>query len=411
MQNPPYDLAGDDKSTRKDRLYYLDWMRVFAILVVFLHHCGKIFDYHTSVVFNDIRSLFLSAFREFNFLWIMPLFFVISGASVYFSFRPAGTGKFVKSKIRRLLIPLLLVGTFLINPVYVFIERLFEGRAVGGFFGWYPHYFEGMYGFGGNFMPLGMGDYLWYLQSLFVYSLILLPLFMISKKTGASLLTKLSVLFKKPWALFLLFLPISASAAAFELLGLGDMRVMGDWDPGSYLLFFIYGYLIFSNTKIQEMVAKYSTAYLVAALILTALYLDSHFGVHLRIPGVTRHDLLNNGSLYPLDHSAWAAVEAFRGLLGWCWILGLLGLGRRLLNIENAFVGRANEAVLPFYILHHSVIYVVGFYVIQWSGGVGMKYFAISVISFVIIVAVYELLIRRINVLRLLFGMKPVRSV
>ena len=410
MRNPLHAPAGNDKSTRAERLYYLDWMRVFAILVVFLHHCAKIFDYHTSVVFNDSRSLVLSAFREFNFLWIMPLFFVISGASVYFSFRPAGTWKFVKSKIRRLLIPLLLIGTFLINPVYVFIERLFDGKAEGSFFGWYPHYFEGMYGFGGNFMPLGMGDYLWYLQSLFVYSLILLPLFMLSKKTGKSLLSKLSVCFEKPWALFLLFLPISASAAAFEILGMGDIRVMGDWDPGSYLLFFIYGYLIFSNAKIQETITKHSTAYLAAALFLTALYLDSHFGIHLRIPGVTRHDLLNNGALHPLDHFAWAAVEAFRGLLGWCWILGLLGLGRRFLNFKNSYISRANEGVLPFYILHHSVIYVVGFYVIQWSSGVGIKFFMISVISFMIIVALYEIPVRRIDPLRFLFGMKPVRS-
>ena len=150
---------------------------------------------------------------------------------------------------------------------------------------------------------------------------------------------------------------------------------MGDWDPGSYLLFFIYGYLIFSNEKIQETITKYGTVYLVAASILTALYLDSHFGVHLRIPGVTRHDLLNNGALYPMDHSAWAAVEAFRGLLGWCWILGLLGLGRRLLNVENKFIGRSNEGVLPFYILHHSVIYVIGFYIIQWGSSVGIKFF------------------------------------
>ncbi|MFX0202185.1 MAG: hypothetical protein ACFFCW_39235, partial [Candidatus Hodarchaeota archaeon] len=260
--------------------------------------------------------------------------------------------------------------------------------------------------FGGNFAPLGQGTHLWYLEFLFIYSLILLPLFIRSKKLGISYLSKLSVHFEKPWALFFLFLPISASAAVFEIIGLGGVRVMGGWDPISFLLFFSYGYLIFSNARILERIKKYSTIYLAVALILTALYVDSHFGVNLKIPGVTRHDLLNNGALLPLNHSVWTVVQAFRGLLAWCWIIGLLGLGRRFLNFNNKFVVYANEAVLPFYILHHTVIYVIGFYVIQWSSGIGIKYFIIAITSFTMIMAIYEILIRRINVLRFLFGMK-----
>jgi hypothetical protein len=181
---------------------------------------------------------------------------------------------------------------------------------------------------------------------------------------------------------------------------------MGGWDPISYLLFFSYGYLIFSNTRIQETIKKYNTTFLVGALILTALYVDSHFGVNLKIPGVTRHDLLKDGASLPLNHSIWIAVQALRGLLGWCWIIGLLGLGRRFLNFNNKFLVYANEAVLPFYILHHTIIYIIGFYVIQWSSGVGTKFLMISIVSFVAIMALYEILVRRVSILRILFGMR-----
>ena len=132
----------------------------------------------------------------------------------------------------------------------------------------------------------------------------------------------------------------------------------------------------------------------------------SIFGFVLEIPGLTSYDLSNDGASLPLNESLWAAVQALRGLLAWCWIIGLLGLGRRFLDFHNRFLAHANEAVLPFYILHHSIIYVVGFYVIQWNGSVAIKFVAISIVSFAIIVAIYEILIRPINVLRFLFGMK-----
>ncbi|MFC2001585.1 acyltransferase family protein [Chloroflexota bacterium] len=398
--------ASPQVATGATRLYYMDWLRVFAILLVFLVHSSKIFDYHTTVVFNTVRSPVLSAFRDFSLLWIMPLFFVLSGAAVFLAGRSDKPGEFIRSRFLRLLVPLIIIGTFIINPLYVYIERLSSGEAVSGFFQWYPQYFNGIYGFGGNFAPLGQGTHLWYLEFLFIYSLILLPLFVRSKKQGTSFLSRLSIHFEKPWALLFLFLPISAVAATFEIFGLGGVRVMGGWDPISYIFFLSYGYMIFSNAKIGETIKKYSPIYLAVAIILTALLLASHFGFILKIPGLTRHDLLNDSALLPLNQSWWVAVQALRGLLGWCWIIGLLGLGRRFLNFNLKFLTYANEAVLPFYILHHTVIYIIGYYVIQWNLGIAPKFFIIVIASFIAIMAIYELLVRRINVLRFLFGMR-----
>ena len=120
MQNQPSTFTENGKTARIDRLYFLDWLRVFAILLVFLVHCSKIFDYHTTVVFNTVRSPILSAFRDFSLLWIMPLFFVLSGAAVFLSKGSDKTGEFIKSRVLRLLVPLIFIGTFIINPLYVF---------------------------------------------------------------------------------------------------------------------------------------------------------------------------------------------------------------------------------------------------------------------------------------------------
>ena len=405
MKNGPFTFTETGHAIQTERLYYLDWLRIFAILSVFLHHCDKIFDYHTTDLFNTTTSFAPSLHREFNSLWMMPLFFIISGASVYYSLKSRNAGGFVKERILRIAVPLVFVGTFVMNPLQVYITRLFHGHFSGGFFQWYPHYFQGFWPVG-NFAPFGIGTHLWYLMSLFLFSLILLPVFIPRRKTGASVISRISNFFVNPWALFLLFIPLSAASAFFEAMGLGEIRVMGHWDQLSYLFFFGYGYLIFSNTRIQETIKKYGTFFLVAALILTALYLDAHFGVNLKIPGLAEHDFLKVDASLPPSHSVSIAVQAFRGLIGWCWIIGLLGLGRRFLNFSNKYLDYANEAILPFYILHHTMIFIVGYYIIQWSSSVGTKYFMIAILSFAAIMAIYEVLIRRVSIVRILFGMK-----
>jgi glucans biosynthesis protein C len=79
---------------------------------------------------------------------------------------------------------------------------------------------------------------------------------------------------------------------------------------------------------------------------------------------------------------------------------------KSILNRNARFLSYANEAVLPFYILHQTVIIVIGYYIVQWDTGVGLKYLAISTASFIVIMLIYEILVKRFNVLRFLFGMK-----
>ena len=54
-------------------------------------------------------------------------------------------------------------------------------------------------------------------------------------------------------------------------------------------------------------------------------------------------------------------------LASWSCIFALLGIVRRYLTFSNPFLSYANEAVLPFYILHQPVILSVGFFVAGWA--------------------------------------------
>ncbi|MFC1904583.1 acyltransferase family protein, partial [Chloroflexota bacterium] len=106
--------------------------------------------------------------------WMMPLFFIVSGAAVVYSLRSRNARGFLKERVLRILVTWVLIGIFVIAPPQVYLERLTHGDFSRTFFQFYPHYFEGVYGFGGNFAIVPL--HLWYLVFLFIFSLIALPL-------------------------------------------------------------------------------------------------------------------------------------------------------------------------------------------------------------------------------------------
>ena len=96
---------------------------------------------------------------------------------------------------------------------------------------------------------------------------------------------------------------------------------------------------------------------------------------------------------------------------GWICVLAFFGLGMQYLTMRTTRLDYANEAVLPFYILHQTVILAVGYFVLQWAIPDVLEWAAVVVISFAAILVMYEFLVRRFNVMRVLFGMKPVSKI
>lgn len=354
------------------------------MLSIFLFHSDRFFNFSDWHVKNSETSLASSIQIEIFDQWMMPLFFILSGAAVYYSLKSRKAGEFVKERTLRILVPWIGIGMYVIAPPQVYLERLTHGEFTGTFFQFYcPHYFDGIYGLGGNFAIIPL--HLWYLAFLFVFSMITLPVYLPSGKTGNSLISRLAKLFEKPWALLLLFIPLTLASLLSNVAGLGSTREMGSWDILSYLLFFIYGYLIFSDTRIQSTIRKYSLIALAGAVILTLVVLTLEW----------------TDALY------WWTLRA---ACAWCWIIALLGIGSRFLNFNNRFLGYANEAVLPFYILHQTIILIAGFFVVGWNMGIALKYLIIITSSFTAIMLIYEFLVRRINVLRFLFGMRLIKK-
>ena len=117
----------------------------------------------------------------------------------------------------------------------------------------------------------------------------------------------------------------------------------------------------------------------------------------------------------------WAALQ---GLAGWAWLAAIAGFAAALTARRRQPGPRqprpaagpprwqraaryANQAVLPFYLLHEPVIVAAAWIIVRWHAPIGVKYPALVAVSFTATLAIYELAVRRYRPTRFLFGMKP----
>ena len=370
------------------RRYDLDWLRVMGILTVFVFHSGRFFNSEGWHVKNATTYFGMDIWEYILSNWMMPLVFAISGASLFYALGKGRPGQFIKDKVLRLLVPLV-VGIFTLDTLQIYLERLSHGQFSGSFWEFYPHYFEGLYGFGGNFA--WMGVHLWYLEMLFIFSLVFLPLFLWLKRgSGQRVLARLGDWLARPGAAYLLALPVILVVGLMNRYTFWGSLGWGGGSIFSHLCFFLSGFVIVSHAGLQNSIQRlrWLSLALVAVLLVTIFTLYMLVGEPAY--GTAQYTLLY--SLY--------------GLWAWCWVLAILGFGMKHLNFSTPVLQHANEAVLPFYILHQPVLLCVGYFVVQWAIPDLLKWMIIFSTSFVVIVALYELLVRRFNLMRFLFGMK-----
>ncbi len=366
----------------KKRYYDIDWLRAIGMLLIFTFHTARFFDYEDWHVKNPQLDFGMTVYVTVLVQFIMPLFFVLSAHASYYALQRRPGNEFMRERVKRLLVPLFF-GMFTHIPLQVYIERVTHGQFSGTFWQFLPHYFDGWYGFGGNFAWMGL--HLWYLLMLFLFSWMLLPLFQ-RICSAQDFTARLASFFSRSVLIYLFFIPIMLVefivGLSPETIGI---RSFGGWSVLTYLVIFCLGYILATDERYRPAIERLRFFSLTLSLVLLAL------GYTLEMADVS----ITSYSLAP-----------FRGLNTWAWLLTFLGFAAHHLNFSNNFLKYANEAVLPFYILHQTVIVVVGFFIRNWQVAVFPKYLFLAAVSFMIIMVLYEFVVKRINILRLLFGMK-----
>jgi peptidoglycan/LPS O-acetylase OafA/YrhL len=403
MSNAPQANAQQEHSSGKSvRLYYLDWLQVLAILGVFLFHAAHPFDdlfaWHIK---NAESSALVNFFIGFFNLWGMPFFFLMAGATSWFSLRRRTAGRYVRERVTRLLIPFI-IGSIVLTPIQAYFELTHKGLWEGGSIFEFILSTEARTFFYTEFHPItlstgifaAVGYHLWFVGYLFAFALIALPIFLwLNQESGKRFVASLARLAK--WRGGLLAFVIPLVLVRF-VLQLGLTGLWGDWVGFVYtLLFFISGYILIADERFMRAIRRDWLLHLILGIACTLFFFADAFGVPVS-------DWLGSPGT-PGFYLSWILF----GINSWCWTMFIFYVGMRFLDTTNKWLQYGREASYPFFFLHQPVILFIAFFAVQWEISLLVKLLVVVIGSFALSLGLYELLVRRINPVRAVFGMKP----
>ena len=160
------------------------------------------------------------------------------------------------------------------------------------------------------------------------------------------------------------------------------------------LVFFLAGYVIYSSFQLRAAVRQHGFA----ALVLGVTYWG--IVVVLTAQGqVPAKDFSPASLLFVLTQT----------LSAWLLTLALLGLAMRYLTVPRAWQRYLTSAAFPVYLIHMPVLTVVAYYLLKISAPWYLQLLLITVATISGSFAIYDLIIRRTPVTRLLFSAKATR--
>lgn len=366
-----------------NRRHDIDWLRILAVLLLIPFHSARVFDFlETFYVKNADTSAALSYFIWFVNPWHMPLLFLLAGAATWFALDVRGGAGYVKERVKRLLIPLLF-GVLVIVPPQTYYARLFHEGYTGSFLEYLPYIFTPRYNetdYTGQVFTMA---HLWFILFLFVFALVALPLFLYLKR-DRRFVSWVGSMCERRGGIFLLAAPIWLFGSLVEIGGKVPLRD---------LTLFILGFLLVADTRVIDAINRHKLPALVAGLIAMPIYMAIS-AMQIRFVDNSPEDIL------------WYTL---RTLNLWFWLIAILGYGRLFLNFTNRLQRYLNEAVYPLYILHQTVIVILAYYIVQWDVNLWIKYVVLAVGALVTSLLLYDVFVKRSNLTRFLFGMKPLK--
>ncbi len=393
-----------EEKRRPERRHNLDWLRVLATFGVVFFHVMRFFNAEPWEVKNNITSEVVDIFIALFAQWMMPIFFTISGAAIYYSLGIRKPDQFIRARINRILIPFLTVGLFVLVPPQEYIKAVTRGSSLHiremGFFEIYPLYLSNISILRGEFPYIYIpAMHLWYLEYLFLFSLILLPLFTyLRSPRGQARITQLAEATGGTISIYILALPFGILMSLLDPeTPMGNINWFGGWPLLAYPLFLITGFLIHSDKRYEGTMKRQAKQALTLAF-LSFPVLGFFYMRYLE------------GAL-PFGTVGYTMFIMLRALNSWLFIMGFLGLGRIYLSYTSQFLGYFSEASLPIYMLHQTVIVIIGYYIKDWQMAILPKFVLLLAASFIGILGTYEILIRRFNISRRLFGLKIVKKI
>ncbi|MCX2718645.1 acyltransferase family protein [Lentiprolixibacter aurantiacus] len=380
--------------TSNKRLYYLDWLRVLAFGLLFVFHSWRPFDHLEWHIKNEEQHTVFDALTMFTHGWRMHVIFLVSGAGTYFAMR-SRKGKFIADRVKRLIVPFLFGIVILIPPQRFYEWKMFQNFD-GGFLDFLNRYpIEQLDANMGASLLLWfghLGTHLWYLPYLFFMTILCIPLFTRIQQ-GKIKFNGIKGTLSAPFGVFILVIPMLASRLLLKPVFEGYT----DWgDFFIYLWPFVYGFIFMAESEFIDIIKSRRHLLLIVGILssIIFMYLGATSDQMVQAYTSPEFDLLH------------VLTSTLAVLIALSWTLFFLGLFATKLDCKHSLLRPANISILPVYILHQTLIIVIGYYIILTDLNLFIKFGIIAFTAIPASILLYQL-IRTNNITRFVFGLKP----
>lgn len=395
----------------------LDWLRTLIVLGIIPYHALVIFGASSAIYIKSAQSNpALSLIGGFVLTWGIPALFLLAGAASRLALQRHGPGAYGRERLSKLFVPMLLVALvfspfqayFILrsNPSLVSmspvpIQDPEQLRNFGEFYRTYlTLLITTVRGYSPSIGTLVLA-HVWFIPRLLVVSFILLGLVFVARRYEqrlGRLASRAAARFERHPVL-VLYGGGLVTALVVALLRPGWLeRVTASWpftdvwsDFALDLAMFLCGYLIYASARLWVAVRDLRLHSLVIGL-----------ACWLAVAAATIVGRAPSASFAP----AALAYAAALALAAWMISLALLGLAMRFLTCTTPWQQYLTYAAFPVYLLHMPILTVCAYYLLKLPLPWYVQLVLITGVTVLLAFGLFNLVIRRTPITRLLFGVK-----
>lgn len=325
----------------------IDNLRNIAVLLLILFHTARLFDAQSWHIKDAVHAGFADNLVRLMNQWHMPVLFLLAGISMAYALQRRPAVAVARERVKRLLLPLVF-GMLVIVPPQVYVERISPQIANrqspldfhGSYFDFLPHIVDCCYP-QANFS----WHHLWFIAYLFVYALLALPLIALLLRSG--LAEKLAGYLAQGYRPLLLGLPVLLAELLLRRSFPSSHDLTHDWaNHAHYFYLLLLGWLIGAQPRLEAAIHALLRPAALGAMVFTFLWLAGRDGsIHLpeRVIFLCR----------------------FAGEVA--WLFAFIGWAKLKLDRPVKFLTDFSRHAYPFYILHQTVIILLGWALLNWA--------------------------------------------
>jgi hypothetical protein len=238
--------------------------------------------------------------------------------------------------------------------------------------------------------------HLWFLWYLFIISIVTLPVIKwLNGDKGKAFILRLAVMVERSASIFVFIVPLAIIRIVLAPI---FPQYQNYCDFFYWSLLVIYGFILYSDKRFEAAMVEQSNNALVIGVLCYVGYAAAagSFVDYFEHPGYTLKSAL---------------FEIGWCLNAWAWLIFFIGTAKKhFKNQPTRFLTYSNEAVLPFYIIHKTIILIIAFNIAALPINLYVKFLLLMISAFAATMILYEFVIRRIDILRFLSGMSAKRK-